>query len=84
MAVVTTTVNDFLAEVAAAGGPPLYLLHVIVIVVLFVILLERGMLDRRRLVRHVRARQFLTAVSIPLIVAWVVAISERVAEFLRP
>ena len=84
MAAVTTTVNDFLGRVAATSGAPLNLLHVIVIVVLFVILLERGMLDRRRLVRHARARQFLTAVSIPLIVAWVVIISERVAEFLRP
>jgi len=84
MAHVTTTVNDFLVAAATRGGTALNLVHVLVIVALFVVLLERGMLDRRRLVRDARARQILTAVAIPLVVAWVVIISERVAEFLRP
>lgn len=84
MAHVTTTVNDFLVRAATAGGAALNIVHVIVIVALFIVLLERGMLDRRRLVRDARARQFLTAVAIPLVIGWVVIITERVAEFLRP
>lgn len=83
MADVTTTVNDFLVSAAAAGGPSLNLVHVLVIMALFAVLLLRGMLDRRRLVRDARARQFLTAVAVPLVIAWVVIITERVAEFLR-